>query len=108
MNGRLLKKQPGSNNSTVTLSYSGYPAGIYVMEVQTVEGRSSHKLVKVNITEVKGCQSRTSPIFNGLTFQQRPVRVFDVFTNHDFFQFGYFSGYLSRMLWLSEESAAKL
>jgi len=46
MNGRLLKKQPGSNNSTVTLSYSGYPAGIYVMEVQTVEGRSSHKLVK--------------------------------------------------------------
>ena len=46
MNGRLLKKQPGSNNSTVTLSYSGYPAGIYVMEIQTAEGRSSHKLVK--------------------------------------------------------------
>ncbi|MFV0582998.1 MAG: thiol protease/hemagglutinin PrtT [Parabacteroides gordonii] len=46
MNGRLLKKQPGSDNSTVTFSYSGYPSGIYVMEVQTAEGRSSHKVVK--------------------------------------------------------------
>lgn len=46
MNGRLLKKQSGSNNPTVTLSYNGYPAGVYVMEVQTVEGGSTHKLIK--------------------------------------------------------------
>lgn len=46
INGRLLKKQPVSDNSAVTFSYSGYPSGIYVMEVQTAEGRSSHKVVK--------------------------------------------------------------
>lgn len=46
MNGRLLKKQSGSNNPTVTLSYNGYPAGVYVMEVQTIKGGSTHKLIK--------------------------------------------------------------
>ena len=46
MNGRLLKKQSGTDNSTVTFSYGGYPAGIYVMEIQTAEGRSNHKLIR--------------------------------------------------------------
>lgn len=44
ISGRLLKKQPAGGNTQVSLSYAGYPAGVYVMEVLTAEGKSSHKL----------------------------------------------------------------
>lgn len=46
MNGRLMKKQSAGNNTQLSLSYDNYPAGVYVLEVMTAEGRSSHKLVK--------------------------------------------------------------
>lgn len=46
MNGRLMKKQSAGNNTQLSLSYDSYPAGVYVLEVMTAEGRSSHKLVK--------------------------------------------------------------
>ena len=44
ISGRLLKKQPAGGNTEVSLSCAGYPAGVYVMEVLTAEGKSSHKL----------------------------------------------------------------
>ena len=46
MNGRLMKRQPAAGNTQLSLSYDSYPAGIYVLEVVTAEGRSNHKLVK--------------------------------------------------------------
>ena len=46
MNGRLMKRQPAAGNTQLSLSYDSYPAGIYVLEVVTAEGRSNHKLIR--------------------------------------------------------------
>lgn len=45
MNGRLLRRQT-AGGAEVFMSCDRYPAGIYVVEVLTSTGRSSHKLVK--------------------------------------------------------------
>lgn len=45
MNGRLLRKQ-ATGSTEVSVSCDGYPAGVYVVEVLTAEGRSSCKVVK--------------------------------------------------------------
>lgn len=51
VSGRLLKKQPAGGNTQLSLSCAGYPAGVYIVEVLTVEGRSSHKLLLSSLFE---------------------------------------------------------
>ena len=45
-NGRMLNKQEGINSRTVSLSYTQYPQGIYILHIFTADGRISHKIVK--------------------------------------------------------------
>lgn len=49
--GRLLKRQPAGGHTEVSLSCVGYPPGVYIAEVLTVEARSSHKLLLPSLSE---------------------------------------------------------
>lgn len=46
LTGHILHKQTGNNNRLVTISANTYNKGLYILEVVTSKGRSTHKILK--------------------------------------------------------------